>query len=276
MREVVSDSIAVVLVQIDCGTFPIGSPYAESSRRSDEGPQVTLQVSSFLLGRHPITQGQFQRVMGRNPSYFRNDSNSDQSRFPVDSVSWFDAIEFCNELSLQDGLTPRYWVRGIKRNKYLNVTFAVVGLVPGTGYRLPTEAEWESACRAGTSTPFHFGQTLNGDLANVDGSLPYGEIEPGVSLGRTTIVGSYPPNSFGLYDMHGNVWEWCYDVYDATAYSSRRGVRIDPQLNCRGDSRVLRGGAWSYCAADARSARRLALKPHHRYPFAGFRVARSA
>jgi formylglycine-generating enzyme required for sulfatase activity len=264
------------LIPIPGGIFLVGSTDVEEGRCSDEGPQTALEVSSFLMGSHPVTQEEFQLVMGRNPSYFRNGAHPDLCKRPVESVSWFDAIEFCNTRSLQEGLTPRYYMRGIKRNKYLNVNAAVVGLVPGSGYRLPTEAEWEYACRAGTSTPFHFGNVLDDKLANVKAGDPYCEMAPGVSRGGTTIVGSYPPNAFGLYDMHGNVWEWCYDVYDAAAYSSRCSVRIDPQLNCRGDTRVLRGGAWSYFAADARSARRLALKPHHRYPFAGFRVARSA
>ena len=131
------------------------------------------------MGVYEVTQGEYEKVMGVNPSSFKTVSGQDTSRFPVEQVSWNDAVEFCQKLSAKDGVT----------------------------YRLPTEAEWEYACRAGATTTFHFGGTLNGDKANVDGSNPYGTATKGPFLQRTTTGGSYPKNAFGLFDMHGNVWE---------------------------------------------------------------------
>ena len=156
-------------------------------------------------------------------------------------------MEFCQKLSAKDGVT----------------------------YRLPTEAEWEYACRAGATTTFHFGGTLNGDKANVDGSNPYGTATKGQFLQRTTTGGSYPKNAFGLFDMHGNVWEWCEDAYEAKAYASRNETTTDPKGTSGLKSRVLRGGSWNYVSYGARSAMRLGGAPVMRFSNDGFRVVRS-
>ena len=185
--------------------------------------------------------------MGTNPSRFKSVAGQDTSRFPVESVSWNDAVEFCKKLSEKDGVT----------------------------YRLPTEAEWEYACRAGTTTTFHFGSMLNGDKANVNGSNPYGTATKGPFLQRTTTVGLYPKNAFGLFDMHGNVWEWCEDVYDEKAYASRSGTTTDPKATSGSESRVVRGGAWFNVSRSTRSAYRNRYTPDGRTHLVGFRVVRS-
>jgi formylglycine-generating enzyme required for sulfatase activity len=146
---------------------------------SDEGPQHRVTIQSFWMGKYPITQRQWQAVMGENPSYFKGDNR------PVENVSWEDVVAFCQRLSEKTGKT----------------------------YRLPSEAEWEYACRAGTTTPFYFGETITTDLVNYHGEYPYAAAPEGVYREETTEVGIFPPNAFGLYDMHGNVWEWCADPW---------------------------------------------------------------
>ena len=191
--------------------------------------------------------------MGTNPSRFSTTGTSSSkvsgmntSKFPVETVSWADAVAFCRKLSEKDGVT----------------------------YRLPTEAEWEYAARAGTTTPFHFGTVLNGDKANVDGNYPYGTTTKGPYLQRTTTVGSYAKNAFGLFDLHGNVWEWCQDVYDANAYASRSGTTTDPKVTSGSEYRVLRGGSWIDVAEFSRAACRLWGAPGVRNLSFGFRVVR--
>ena len=175
-------------------------------------------------------------------------SGQNTSKFPVEQVSWTDAMEFCQKLSVKEGVT----------------------------YRLPTEAEWEYAARAGTTTPFHFGTMLNGDRANVDGGFPYGTTTKGPYLQRTTTVGSYAKNAFGLFDMHGNVWEWCEDIYDAKAYASRSGRTTDPKVTSGLQDRVLRGGSWYLLSRNTRSANRGTFSPDNRNDSYGFRVVISA
>jgi formylglycine-generating enzyme required for sulfatase activity len=147
-----------------------------------------------------------------------------------------------------------------------------VQLVDSDGYRLPTEAEWEYACRAGTKSHFNFGSVLNGDKANVDGNYPFGTTTKGTYLERTTRVGSYGENAFGLFDMHGNVWEWCEDVFDEQAYASRGGTTINPLVMSGSEYRVLRGGSWVNGPWFSRSANRSWLTPVTRYVLTGFRV----
>jgi len=210
---------------------------------------VTL-TRGYWLAETPCTQALWEAVMGENPSHFsRSGDGSDQvsgqdtSRFPVEQVLWEDATEFCHKLSAKEDKK----------------------------YRLPKEAEWEYACRAGTTTPFHFGSVLNGRQANCDGSYPYGTDEKGPSLPRTTAVGSYRPNAFGLYDMHGNVWEWCADWCDDEYYAN--SPRDDPTGPATGSCRVSRGGRWGHNAGACRSAYRGGYLLGDRYPDLGFRVA---
>jgi formylglycine-generating enzyme required for sulfatase activity len=223
-----------------------------------------------------VTQREFEQVLRRNPSYFRPWRTADltvfdvadSSCYPVEQVAWYDAAEFCNELSRREGLPAHYELSNIIRRGELTVG-ADVSTPGGPGYRLPSDAEWEYACRAGTTTPFHFGSQLDGRRANVDGNYPYGTREKGPHRQRPEPVGAFPPNAFGLYDMHGNVWEWCNDYYH------HRSQPESPQTMDSGDSRVLRGGCWWRDAADARSASRSGHGPAYREYIAGFRVARS-
>jgi len=186
--EIITNSIGMELVLIPPGDFLMGSPEEEKDRRDDETLHRVRITEPFHLSVYKVTQSEYERVMGENPSHFSSGgggnvqvSNLETSRFPVEQVTWEDAIDFCRKLSL------------LPEEK-----------AAGRIYRLPTEAEWEYACRASTATPFHFGSQLNGREANCDGT-PYGTDTEGPYLGRTTSVGSYQPNAFGLYDMHGNV-----------------------------------------------------------------------
>ena len=281
-ETMVSPSTGMKLVLIPAGTFTMGSPAAEVDRREDEGPQHTVRISQpFFMGVYEVTQSQYQSVIGTNPSNFSKTgsgsssvSGMDTSKFPVETVSWLDAIEFCNKLSAKDGLPAYYTLSRGRRTgtPAYRAGAASVSVSGGKGYRLPTEAEWEYACRAGATTPFHFGSTLNGDKANIDGDRPYGTTTKGTSLGRTTTVGSYPANAVGLHDTHGNVWEWCFDMYDGSVYGKRSGTISDPLVTSGSVNRVLRGGSWGSGATFTRAARRTGDAPDDRVNFAGFRV----
>ena len=250
-KEITSKSTGMKLTLIPAGTFLMGSPASEAYRNTDEGPQHTVRITQpFYMGVYEVTQGEYESVMGTNPSWFSKTGTRsskvnwmDMGKFPVESVSWDDAQEFCRKLSLKDGQT----------------------------YRLPTEAEWEYACRANTTTPFHFGSTLNGDKANVNGNYPYGTTTKGKYLQRTTTVGSYSANAFGLFDMHGNVNERCEDANDSSAYGKRSGMTSDPKVTS-GSSRVFRGGSWYDDSDNTRSAARLWSSPIDRRGNDGFRV----
>jgi uncharacterized protein (TIGR02996 family) len=255
-----TNSVGMLFSLIPAGTFRMGSPNGEADRQENEGPQHEVEITRpFYLGVYPITQEQYERLMGTNPSRFSSQGGGkarvkkqDTRAFPVESVSWDDAIDYCRKLS--------EW----PEEKRL-----------GRVYRLPTEAEWEYACRGGasSSTPFHFGNSLSSTQANFNGNHPYGGAAAGPNLRRTTAVGSYPANGFGLYDMHGNVWEWCADWFDANYYAT--SPRKDPQGPQAGEGRVLRGGSRSYYGRDCRSACRNRLAPGLRVNHLGFRVALS-
>jgi eukaryotic-like serine/threonine-protein kinase len=198
-------------------------------------------VPEFYLGQALVTQAQWQAMMGSNPSHFKGDGN-----LPVDSVSWLDGMDFCKKLSQKTGRT----------------------------YRLPSEAEWEYACRGGTTTPFAFGETITPAVANYNGNSPYANAAKGEYRKKTTVGGSFPPNLFGLYDMHGNLWEWCLDEW-ADSYSrapadgSARGD-IEPRS---GDKDYLeRGGSWfqnpNFCRSACRKGDYSVTSRH----LVGFRV----
>jgi formylglycine-generating enzyme required for sulfatase activity len=240
--------VKLELVRIPKGTFKMGSPAGEEDRRDDEKQHEVEITKDFFIGKYEVTQEQYEAVMGTNPSWFSRTGDGkdrvrglDTRKFPVESVSWEDAVEFCKKVSQKTGKKVQ----------------------------LPTEAQWEYACRAGTKTVFHFGDVLNGKEANCDGTSPYGTSTKGPNLERTCEVGSYRPNSFGLYDMHGNVWEWCQDWYDGYSENS---PRQDPQGGQNGALRVLRGGSWSFEPWRCRSALRLRDTPDVRYSGGGFRV----
>jgi formylglycine-generating enzyme required for sulfatase activity len=243
-------------VLINGGAFLMGSPSDEPERSDHEGPQHKVFISPFCIGKYQVTQIEYQTVMGNNPSHFSGNN------LPVELVSWYDAVEYCNRLSQNEKLTSAYIRNGDNVKWNINAN----------GYRLPTEAEWEYACRAGTTTPFNTGDNINSSQANYNGKIPY-SINKSVGEYRvkTTSVGNFGPNSWNLYDMHGNVWEWCWDWYGA--YSSEE--QIDPQGASSGFYRVIRGGGWNYLATNLRSASRFYYDPSLKEFSIGFRLVRS-
>ena len=227
---------------IPAGKFLMGSPHTEKGRQEGETQHEVTLTQGFRMGVHEVTQAQYEQVMGKNPSSFKG------ATLPVEMVNYDDALAFCKKLS------------------DLPAEKAV-----GRKYRLPTEAEWEYCCRAGTSTPFHFGNELNGTQANCDGTSPYGTTQIGANVRKTTPVGSYDANAWGLYDMHGNVSEWCRDRYG----DYPDGPVTDPSGQA-GSYCVRRGGCWCIEAADCRSAYRDWSVPSYRDFRYGFRLALSS
>jgi formylglycine-generating enzyme required for sulfatase activity/serine/threonine protein kinase len=248
LPAVITNSIGMKLVLVPAGTFLMGSPETEADRAADEGPQHTVRITRpFYLGLHPVTQRQYEAVMRRNPAHFHK-GNGGGPDHPVENVSWEDAVAFCRKLSTL--AAEKKWRQA---------------------YRLPTEAEWEYACRAGSAAAFAFGEALSAEQANFDGRYPYGSAKAGPYLEKTTKVGRYPANGFGLFDAHGNVWEWCADWYAANGYG--RTPERDPEGPDRGDRRVLRGGSWNNSGHQCRAARRNKYPPDFRNESIGFRVA---
>lgn len=253
-------------ILISGGTFQMGSPESEAWRVEDETAH-TVTVSDYYISKFEVTQAEYQAIMGENPSAFTGDD------FPVESISWMDAIQYCNTRSTQEGLTPAYAVDG------QNVSWDR----SANGYRLPTEAEWEYACRAGTETPFNTETSISADEANYWGHYPYliednyfsqGNLEtkPGVYRQTTVAVGSFEPNTWGLYNMHGNVGEWVWDWYGA--YET--GEQNDPTGPVSGTLRVNRGGGWNDFAKNLRSAYRATLPPDSASFNIGLRLVRNA
>ena len=246
------------MVQIPGGTFMMGSPESEEGRDDDEAQQQ-VTVDDFYIGKYEVTQEQWQAIMGNNPASFKKGG-----KYPVEKVSWNDCQEFCEKLSEKTGLT----------------------------FTLPTEAQWEYACRAGTTTPFYYGETLSTDIANYNGKYVYGESKKGVYRQETTEVGSFPANGFGLHDMHGNVWEWCQDDYEKNYQANNKNFQQDankvtanavmlvsasfaPNILLANNSQYksLRGGSWVSIPNNCRSAIRVNdyRRDDHDYTF-GFRV----
>jgi sulfatase modifying factor 1 len=220
------------------GRFLMGSPPDEPERSAEREAQHEVTLSrGFWLADTACTQAFWQAVTGRNPSHFKDDQ-----RNPVEQVSWDDVQTFIAELQRR---------------------------LPGFPVRLPTEAEWEYACRAGTKTPFSFGENITPELVNYNGNYPYAGGEKGLYREKPVPVASLPANPWGLYEMHGNVWEWCADWYGD--YPTE--PQVDPQGPQSGGSRVLRGGSWNDDGGGVRSALRLRGVPGDRYDFIGFRLA---
>ncbi|MEQ9235347.1 SUMF1/EgtB/PvdO family nonheme iron enzyme [Coleofasciculus sp. E2-BRE-01] len=235
--EALDNEISLEMIAIPGGEFLMGSPETEEGRRDTENPQHLVKLSSFYMGKYPITQAQWQlsttlpevnQALNPNPSSLKGKNR------PVEQISWNDAVEFCARLSQKTGRM----------------------------YRLSSEAEWEYACRAGTTTPFYFGETITPELANFNGSFTYAAAPKSIYHRQSTDVGSFPPNAFGLYDMHGNVWEWCADLW----HSNYRGAPSDGrvwngaennQFGFMSRFRVLRGGSWVSRPKQCRCASRL-------------------
>ncbi len=262
--EQVLNSIGMKLRLIPAGEFLMGSTN-EFGRFAHEHRHKIVLTKPYYMGVHEVTQAQYEKVVGKNPSHFSKTGEGkkalgdlDGRKLPVESVTWEEAVDFCKRLS------------ALPAEK-----------VAGRSYRLPTEAEWEYACRAGTTTVFHFGESLASIQANFDGNYPYlkrddvlkGE-DPkklkGPYLKRPTTVGSFEPNAWGLYDMHGNIWEWVADWYSPVYY--KNSPDKDPQGPEMGMKKVSRGGGWYYFAAGCRAASRYERKPDERRNTDGFRV----
>lgn len=256
--EDLGNGIELEMVQIPSGTFVMGAPENEKGSSDSERPQHTVKVPNFLMSRYLVTQRQWRLIaillpkVNRNlepePSYFKRDA------LPVEKISWYDAVEFCARLS--------------------NYT--------GREYRLPSEAEWEYACRAGTNTPFHFGETITSELANYRAIETYASQSKGIYRKRTTSVGKFHANAFGLHDMHGNVWEWClddlHDNYKNAPTDGSTWFNDDNNLFQKSDRAVLRGGSWDFNPAYCRSAYRNNLYEAERnltHNSVGFRIVRT-
>lgn len=247
--QVLSENINGIILDlavIPAGTFRMGSPANELERSEYEEPQHTVNIASFLIGQYAVTQAQWRAVAGLpkrqidlkpDPSDFKGDN------LPVETVNWCQAVEFCDRLSQFTGRT----------------------------HRLPSEAEWEYACRAGTTTPFYFGETITTDLVNYNGNYTYGSGPKGIYREKTTVVGSFPPNAFGLYDMHGNLWEWCADPWHEN-YNSAPTDGSVWQSGGNTQYRVIRGGSWFNFPRNCRSANRFGGVPDSRNWLYGFRV----
>ena len=247
----ITNSIGMNLAFIPAGTFVMGSPETELHRNAEEVQHEVAITKPFYIGVFEVTQDEYRKVMGANPSFFSATGGGkqrvlrqDTANHPVERVSWLDAVEFCKKLSAKDGKT----------------------------YRLPTEAEWEFACRASTKTVFHTGNDFNSNLANINGLSysSYGKEEAGPFYRATVKAGDYKVNAFGLYDMHGNVQEWCADWYAEDYY--KKSPNDDPTGPSEGTERVLRGGAWPSSAKACRSAGRNHLPPDEKTYTTGFRV----
>ena len=254
--EDLGDGHQLEMVLVRGGTFMMGSPADEEERDDDEGPQHEVTVPTFFMGRYPVTQAQWRRVvqfdqvereLDPNPSHFKDREDSDKR--PVEQVSWYEAKEFCDRLSA-------YLSTHTQRN-----------------YRLPSEAEWEYACRGGTTTPFYYGESITTDIANYNGNGIYGRGPTGEDRQETTPVDHFQAmlNPLGLCDMHGNVWEWCLDYW----HDSYDGAPNDGRAWIEGgdsDLRVYRGGSWNINPRHCRSAFRNYNTPGFQNHGLGFRV----
>jgi formylglycine-generating enzyme required for sulfatase activity len=229
-----TNSIGMTFVWIPPGTFLMGSPKEEKGRSGNETQHKVTLTKGYYMGIYTVTQEQWKEVMGNNPSDFKGEKN-----LPVEKVSWDDCQEFIKKLRDKD--------------KKL--------------YRLPTEAEWEYSCRAGTKTPFYFGETISTDQVNYNGNVD-GNGKEGVYRKKTTPVGSFPANAFGLYDMNGNVWQWCQGWHGDYPQDDI----VDPQGPVTGKDRVLRGCSWYENPARCRSAARSGLAPDRTDNGIGFRL----
>lgn len=254
------------MILINGGTFQMGSPEDEMQRETDE-VQHEVTVNDFYISATEVSQKEYEEIMGENPSEFKGEN------LPVENVSWYDAIEYCNRLSEKEGLTPVYTINGESATWDRSAN----------GYRLPTEAEWEYSARAGTTTPFNTETSISDEEANYYGHYPYGieenyfsqsnlETQPGTYRQTTVEVNSFNPNKWGLYNMHGNVSEWCFDYYGEYDLENTN----NPTGAETGTLKVNRGGSWNDYAKHLRSAYRASTTPTQKMNNIGFRVVRNA
>jgi formylglycine-generating enzyme len=234
-KPAVTNSLGMKFVWIPAGNFMMGSPKEEKERRENETQHKVTLTKGFYMGVYTVPQEQWQEVMGKNPSKFKGEKN-----LPVEQVSWEDCQEFIKKLREKDKKP----------------------------YRLPTEAEWEYSCRAGTKTPFFFGEMIFTDQANYNGGFTYGDGNRGVYRNKTTPVGGFPANAWGLHEMSGNVAQWCQDWYGDYPANDV----VDPQGPENGKERVLRGGSWICDPRYCRSASRHRHAPGLRFFDEGLRV----
>lgn len=259
--EKISSSAGLKLIPVKAGTFQMGSPKSEKGRSRDESPRQVILSKDFHIAETEITQKQWHLVMGtsfkdlinkqRGPVGRGANLSSTPSAIgddePMIFVNWLDCQEFCSELTKKD--------------------LAAKIIPKGSQYSLPTEAQWEYACRAGTTTPFSSGDIFTSELANFYGKISYGTETLGIYREKTTPVKTFPSNPWGLYDMHGNVYEWCLDWYHEKPSELK-----DPNGPSKGDGRIIRGGAWDRKATSLRSAYRYSRDPNRRAHNIGFRV----
>ena len=266
-REQLAEGVALTMLRIPAGSFEMGAPETEAESSDQERPLHRVTLGEFLLGQTPITQAQWRAVaqlqrlahedrelwpesLGPVPvAKLVNPERFQGEQRPVVNVSWRDAMAFCQRLRLRTG----------------------------KNYTLPIEAQWEYACRAGTTTPFHWGATISTKLANYDGTKVYGDGEKGEYRQQTMDVASFPANPWGLHDMHGNVWEWCADPwhnnYEEATKHGRAWINEEVKYNDEKISyRPLRGGSWNDRPEICRSTYRVTSPPDERYPVIGFRV----
>jgi eukaryotic-like serine/threonine-protein kinase len=240
-QEELGNGVFLTMAQIPAGEFMMGSPISEEGSEVAEQPQHLVRIPGFYLGQTLVTQAQWAEIFSD-----RTVGSHGNKQLPVSDISWLDAIEFCELLSTKTGKT----------------------------YRLPSEAEWEYACRANTTNPFAYGDAILPSIVNYDATIPYGRAPKGLCQGESTAVASFPPNLFGLYDMHGNLWEWCLDEWfdnyqDAPADGSARG---DIETRDEQKLRAVRGGSWFSYGQRCRAASRASLSVSFRHAHYGFRV----
>jgi formylglycine-generating enzyme required for sulfatase activity len=218
------------------GTFEMETVLNEEEDTEENIIVQNVTVNSFYISKYEVTQREYENVMKKNPSYFKGPN------LPVENVSWFDAIEYCNALSRREGLALAYTITGTGSSRVVTWNRSA------NGYRLPTEEEWVYACRANTTTPFNTGKSINRNMSNYFGR-------------RTVNIGSYQPNAWGLYDMHGNVSEWCWNLFNTSSSSS--------------ETRIIRGGSWLNTSMRLRTSFRDHYFPNMRTMSIGFRIAQN-
>jgi len=245
------------MINIPAGTFLIGS---DKGYVVNESPRISINLNSFYISRYEITQFQYETIMKTNPSYYI------WGDCPVEQVTWFDAINFCNQLSIKEGLNQAYLISDsiVIWNKEAN------------GYRLPTEAEWEYACKAKTETDYYSGDMTRAEgTSSIDTALNKAGWYIANSEQITHIVGQKQPNAFGLYDMHGNVWEWCWDWFEDKSYLYLENNILNPSGKEIGIEKCLRGGSWFNNAFNCRSTLRYYANPTYKNVAVGFRIAKN-